>query len=89
MSYEVISRGISIGQFASNKGYADLIKAAKKYPSLAALFRNGTSTSTIQIAVELKALARETKDAGVASTAMTLADLVRGQREIIITDGVV
>jgi hypothetical protein len=45
MSYEVIGYTNSLGQFASNSGYRDLIAAAAGCPALDRLFETGESSN--------------------------------------------
>jgi hypothetical protein len=77
-----------LGQFASTRGYSDLISAAKKHKLLALqeLFRHGVSGDVEQVRAELKTLAG-LAPADVASTAKALRDLAEDQDMILITNG--
>jgi len=91
MSYEVIGDSKPLGQFASNKGYTDLIDAADaaadKYPALQGLFDTGRSKNVAKVITELNTLAA-TASKDVASTARTLVSLIAGKKKIVISDGV-
>ena len=75
-----------LGQFASNRGYSDLIKASAGYPALSNFFRVGVTDEVTRVREELGRLA-ERASADVASTARALLALSDGQELIIITDG--
>jgi hypothetical protein len=89
VSYEVANATESLGQFASGKGYDDLIAASKLHGALVRFFETGETTEVESCIAELGAIAKEAADAGVRSTAAGLAELMRGQEVAIITDGVV
>ncbi len=75
-----------LGQFASTRGYSDLIAAAKT-PALRKFFKNGSTSDVKACMSELRALAiNSPKD--VASTAMALESLMRRAGKLaIITNG--
>lgn len=87
MSYELANDTKSLGQFASNRGYSDLIIAAESYTALAKFFDAGETDQTEDCVTELKQLA-EAEGGGVAKTATALAKLLDGQEWVAITDGV-
>ena len=77
-----------LGQFASTRGYSDLITAtsAEDYPAMADLFEKGASENIDRICKELeKFAAGEPSD--VASTAAALLELVKGQEFVMVTNG--
>ena len=77
-----------LGQFASTRGYSDLIAAAEEH-KLAALqqfFDDGVTGDVDGVRAELKTLAA-VASSDVASTAKVLRDLAEGQEILIITDG--
>jgi hypothetical protein len=79
-----------LGQFASTRGYSDLIAAVKgrKYPVLKEFFNSGVTGDVERARAELKKLADDPKtDADVATTANALRDLADGQEVVVITDG--
>jgi len=84
MSWELANEEKSLGQFASNRGYADLIAAAKGKPALEELFDQGISRDVASCIAELEAISG---DESVRSTAARLAALMRGQAVAVITDG--
>jgi hypothetical protein len=75
-----------LGQFASTKGYSDLIAAADDYLTLREFFKDGVTGDVDKVRAELKELAEEAS-ADVSSTAKALRDLAEGQEIIIITNG--
>jgi hypothetical protein len=83
-------RGL-LGQFASTRGYSDLIAAveakAADYPALDLFFERGATDQVDQVRKELAKLAAETDGDDVASTARALSRLAKGQELIIITNG--
>ena len=77
-----------LGQFASTKGYSELMDAANKkdYPTLYQFFEDGVTGDVGQVRAELKTLAAvASKD--VANCARIMRDLAEGQTMLIITDG--
>ena len=91
MSYEVASGNKSLGQFASNKGYSDFIAAVRRgiYPALKRLVNSGQSDNVDAVREELSALATVVSDRDVAASARELAGLIKGQKKIVISDGLV
>ena len=89
MSYEVVVGGRSLGQFASNKGYADLasVAAVGAFPVCRAWFDAGTTKNVSGAVRELSAIACIHKG-DVGATALALIDKIRGKAEAVITDGV-
>jgi hypothetical protein len=85
---ELASEHALLGQFASNKGYSDLIDAAKRseYPALAQFFKHGATESTGPVKQELQELV-STSDSDVATTAGDLLRLIGNNDLVIITDG--
>ena len=75
-----------LGQFASTKGYSDLIAASANYPTLRDFFKDGVTGDVDKVRAELKQLAAEA-DPDVASTAKALRDLAEGQEIIMVTNG--
>ena len=78
-----------LGQFASTKGYSDLIAATGKgYPALEDWFESGVTGNVKGCRAELKKLAEDSKTPkDIASTANALRDLVDGLEVAIITNG--
>ena len=95
MSYELANekwidgdrKGL-LGQFASTKGYGDLIEAAngKDYPVLFQFFTDGVTAEVEQARAELMRLAAVSRK-DVASTARAMRKLADGQEIIIVTNG--
>lgn len=87
MSYEVVTDEGPKGQFASNLGYSDLITKAEdmNLEALNQLFDSGESKNVSECIEELKNI-KAPDD--VAETAKTLAKLIDGAKEVMITDGV-
>ena len=83
------SRKGLLGQFASTKGYSDLIAAARatEYPTLADFFEEGVTEQVADVRKELAKLAKASDNADVASTARALRRLAEGQEMIVITNG--
>ena len=74
-----------LGQFASTKGYSDLIEAATT-PALCRFFKLGATEECAKVRSELRALALHApKD--VASTALALEKLMAGLKFAMITNG--
>ena len=86
MSYEVANESGSLGQFASNGGYADFIAAAHS-PALRSLIEHGASEDVPAIVRELDKLASEEKDLDVVTTIKTLKGLIEDEDLIVITNG--
>jgi hypothetical protein len=77
-----------LGQFASGRGYTDLIDAvdAGDYPALAKFFKDGASEQVSQMRAELKRFSAKTgKD--LRDTATALRDLMDDQKFVMVTDG--
>jgi hypothetical protein len=94
MSYEIANASELLGQFASNGGYADLRKAVGSYPGgnypvLAEFFEYGCTKGVDACIAELKQLAKDTDDENIRSTATGLAEMIKGEKLIIITNGVI
>ena len=75
-----------LGQFASTRGYSDLIDAAKDSPSLAKFFKAGYSEDVAAVQKDLKEISGH-ENADVASTAKALLDLTQGQEFLMVTNG--
>ena len=75
-----------LGQFASTKGYSDLIKAAFGYAELSRFFRDGATDKVEEVRAELRQLIRRTSP-DVASTAKALLALSMGETLLIIANG--
>lgn len=88
MSWYLANEDGIIGQFASGKGLSDLTSTLAAYPALAKLFKDGATKNIVLCSVELNRLAKTTCDMSVRTTATTLANLLRGQRLVSITQGV-
>ncbi len=74
-----------LGQWASTKGYTDLVDAATT-PALRAFFKVGVTEDCAKVRSELRALALHApKD--VASTALALEKLMAGLPFAMITNG--
>ena len=87
MSMEVASERGSLGQFASNRGYSDLILAVgDNYPTLADWFETGVTEKISDATKELKQLAAKA-DSDVAETAHTLAGLISDEDVAVIHFG--
>ena len=84
MSYEVIGDKESLGQFASNSGYASLILAVKHTTAARALFESGESSDVDAVIADLKTI-KEPGDE--RSTALGLAKMIDGEKSILISDG--
>ena len=87
MSMYVSNGTTELGQFASNKGYDDLIEAARQSPSLKMFFSAASADGKDvvgHVCSELRAL-KAPKD--VLSTAKGLADMIDGEDLVFITDG--
>jgi hypothetical protein len=85
MSYEVFGDTHSLGQFASGRGYQDLIDAAKDSPALNKLIDAGVSDDVAAIIEELNKIEGSPD---VVSTATGLAKMIEGQKSILISNGV-
>jgi hypothetical protein len=75
-----------LGQFASTRGYSDLIRAASSYAALSELFRDGATEKVDEARKELAQLVKRGSP-DVASTARALLELSDGQEMLIITNG--
>jgi hypothetical protein len=80
-----------LGQFASTRGYSDLIAAVeskvRNYPAINMFFERGVTEHVNQVRAELAKLVKATGDKDVASTAKALLELSDGQKMLIITNG--
>lgn len=86
MSMELANERESLGQFATNKGYTQLIRAAKPYPALNQFFREGATKDIAGCRSELAALAK-VSGSEVADTARALSSLMDGQKVAVVTSG--
>jgi len=85
---ELVTSNQSLGQFSSNKGYADLIAASKSYGGLQKFFQAGQTDEVEFCQAELRDLASNSRDKSIAMTAVGLAKLMEGQTEVAVSDGV-
>lgn len=76
-----------LGQFASNKGYSDLIAAAKKYPAFEKFVEDGATENVGPVCKDLEKMAASAPD-DVASTAAALLKLMRGKKFVMIARGI-
>lgn len=78
-----------LGQFASTRGYSQLIEHARghEYPFLADFFGKGVTDRVGAVRKELAHLIRTTNEEDVASTAKALRDLAEGEDFLVITNG--
>jgi hypothetical protein len=91
MSVEIVNgNNVSLGQFASNKGYSDLIAAVDEedgYNSLKAFLEAGMTKDVVGVGADLLSFSNSA-DKEVAMTAVGLERLLRGQKiAVMITDG--
>lgn len=81
-----------LGQFASNKGYSDLIRAihqdAANNQILLGLIRTGVTEDTEGAIAELETLA-EVAEPSVASTAVDMKQLMVGKKAVAISNGLI
>jgi hypothetical protein len=84
VSIEVASSSGSLGTFASNGGYSDLIKATESDSVLSKFFRDANTEDVSSVEEALNKI-KEPKD--VATTAHQLAALIHGQSLVYITNG--
>ena len=89
MSYYAANLDELLGQFASNKGYDDLIQAAAGSRCLSSFFHHGVTRDVQTCVAELDKLALAVKDDDIATTATALANLIQHERVAVITNGVV
>jgi hypothetical protein len=75
-----------LGQFASTKGYSDLIAAATHDPILMKFFHDGATENTIVVRSRLMQLAIHAQP-DVAHTARGLAQMMQGQHFVMVTQG--
>jgi hypothetical protein len=88
MSWYVANANKILDQFASGRGYSDLIHAAEDYPSLTAFFETGSTANVVDCVKELETIVRDHKTPGdVRLTAKGLAEIIRGQEIAVITQG--
>lgn len=74
-------------QFASGHGLADLRRAAAPYSSLMHFINDGMTKNVDVCESQLRQLAERTTDEDVRNTAIGLADLMKGQDLVAITQG--
>lgn len=88
MSYEVIGDVESLGQFASNAGFTDLVEAAqgKGLSLLVRFLESGETDQTHDVAAQLRQLQAPPS---VVETAKHLASLIEDQKSVLISDGIV
>jgi hypothetical protein len=84
MGIELANENGTLGQFASNAGYSDLIEIAQSIPALKKFF-DDANTEDVQPVIS--ALERVTSPPDVANTAHQLAALMHGQDLVFITNG--
>lgn len=84
MSFEVVNESGSLGQFASNKGFSDLIAASQKDRTLKAFFDAGYSDDGEKISSALMKL-KGAPD--VVLTARGLAKMIAKEKVVAITNG--
>lgn len=84
MSIEVANASGSLGQFASNQGYTDLIETGQDNPILKKFFNDASTESVSEVEAALNKV-KSPKD--VATTAHELAALIHGQDLVYITNG--
>jgi len=89
MSVHVGTDKGDLGQFASNHGYHELLTTteAGDYPVLQDFFEEGITEEVTEAVSQLEALADDTEDTDIASTATGLADLIRGHDVAVIHHG--
>jgi hypothetical protein len=77
-----------LGQFASTKGYSDLILAAEHgdYPELEQWFESGVTDRVAEVQKELERMSASAPS-DIASTASALLELTKGQDLLIVTNG--
>jgi Putative phage serine protease XkdF len=84
MSVELFSPDGELGQFASSDGYSDLIAASQKDPVLKKFFDDANTEDTAKVASALNKL-KSSDD--VEATAKGLADLMKDQNLVYISNG--
>ena len=84
MSIELANEYGSLGQFASNSGYSDLIEVSQAIPTLKKFFDDA---NTEDVPAVESALERITSPQDVVTTAQQLAALMHGQDLVYITNG--
>jgi len=84
MSYEIVTRERSLGQFASGKGLADLREAAEGDVTLKDFFAQGYASNCQGVA---QALNKLEGPPDVQSTAKGLVKLIEGQEAVAISNG--
>ena len=77
-----------MGQFASNQGYTHLIEACKGDKILTGFFDAGGANGKVAVAVIAAALRKVEGDADVKKTATGLADMMKEQTMVAISNGV-
>lgn len=87
MSMYVNTNDEELGQFASNKGYADLVEASKSNPTLKMFFDAGSADGMHVVAAVAKALRKLVCKPDIEETAHGLADMIEGEDLVYITDG--
>ena len=88
MSYELANiRGKVLGQFASNQGMSDLVKASTGDHILSGFFEVGFVEGKPGVAIVENALRKLKGSKDVQSCATELAGLMHGQKAVFITNG--
>lgn len=88
MSMYVNTNDKELGQFASNKGYADLVEASRSDPTLKMFFDAGSADGEHVVDAVCGALRAAKSDTpGVKDTANGLADMIEGHDLVYVTDG--
>jgi len=87
VSVSVATESSVLGQFASNNGYQQLVKASSIYRYLTSFFENGASEHIPEVQKELAMLIKYCKNADIVSSAKELSKLLEGQDCVVVTDG--
>jgi len=87
MSWYLANQNEVLDQFASGGGLTDLVAASQDYAALKTFFSDGLTKNVDLCANQLHKLASRHPDEDVASTAKGLADLMKGQHFVAITQG--
>lgn len=91
MSMHINTATKELGQFASNRGYADLVEASKGDHTLKMFFDAGSADDAHVVAAVCKALRDlgegDKVSAYVSETATDLADMIEGKELVYVTDG--
>jgi len=87
MSMEVATAEKSLGQFASNNGYTELMQyVTKAYPNVTEFFKTGITDEVSDVCKELKAISLKAPSP-IAKTAEDLYRRIVGHTVVMITDG--